>query len=341
MFISGGLIIDLVNGISLLMAIEATDVRIVDPYTLQLSDILEMIIDNNCCQKQKLLENKTENACSNTVMLEEQKHLRRRKRTLINESQKTDGCQSDCPECETIANRRASPVGVVTLAITSGINLPFLIWGEMAKKFDIFEFAKMKNPVIIAISSAWASKKYGALQLNAMSATHYNLNPNILEAHHILNVFADFINPILAMEIQRKPYGSDIEEQMRNRYTIEALFSVNQYCFKAIVDDGTATATITCFSPAHTFVPDCNTIVNTIEDKDTYHVPLLLKQAEGHTYIFKYHFGKKAKPENPNFTLDAVFKPVTKPLLALPSTEVLVNGSKKDNRLEMRQRLQT
>ncbi|GJV43117.1 nucleic acid-binding, OB-fold protein [Tanacetum coccineum] len=248
-----------------------------------------------------------------------------------------------------MASRRTRRI--IDIQNLDGINLPFLIWGEMAEKFDINEYAKMQKPVIIALSSAWASKKYG-----------------------------DFINPIPALEIQRQPYGSDAEEQMRNRYTIEALLSVNPqhyeqirftteatllqiiapngwyyrkcsacnvkvaedpavsqchnhgpqpipnygYCFKAIVDDGTATATITCFSPeAHTFVPDCNTIVNTIEDKDTYHVPLPLKQAEGHAYIFKYHFGKKAKPGNPNFTLDAVFKPVTEPLLALPSTEAV------------------
>ncbi|GJV02440.1 hypothetical protein Tco_1336009, partial [Tanacetum coccineum] len=43
------------------------------------------------------------------------------------------------------------------------------------------------------------------------------------------------------------------------------------YCFKAIIDDGTATATLICFSPeAHTFVPDCNTVLTSTEDKDTY-----------------------------------------------------------------------
>nr|GEW86110.1 DNA helicase [Tanacetum cinerariifolium] len=66
---------------------------------------------------------------------------------------------------------------------------------------------------------------------------------------------------------------------------------------------------VTCFSPeAHTFVPDCNTILNTIEDKDNNHVPSVLKQAEGHVYIFRLQ-------------LDAVLKPVTILLLALPAPE--------------------
>nr|GEX99480.1 hypothetical protein [Tanacetum cinerariifolium] len=90
----------------------------------------------------------------------------------------------------------------------------------------------------------------------------------------------------------------------------------------AIIDDGTATAVVTCFSPeAHTFVPYCNTIVNTIEDKDNNHMPPVLKQAEGHIYIFRLRFGQKARLGYPNFTLDAVLKPVTTPVLALPPPE--------------------
>ncbi|GKB03919.1 hypothetical protein Tco_0832062 [Tanacetum coccineum] len=92
------------------------------------------------------------------------------------------------------------------------------------------------------------------------------------------------------------------------------------YCFTAIINDGTATATVTCFSPeAYTFVPDCNTVVNTTEDKDTTHVPIVLTQTEGHTYIFQFRFGQQAKPGFPNFTLDAVLQPVAEPLLALPA----------------------
>nr|GFC99785.1 hypothetical protein [Tanacetum cinerariifolium] len=61
--------------------------------------------------------------------------------------------------------------------------------------------------------------------------------------------------------------------------------------------------------------------VNSVEDKDTYHVPSILSQAEGHIYIFQYHFGKTAKPGRPNFTLNAVLKLSTQPLLALPEPE--------------------
>ncbi|GKA36784.1 retrovirus-related pol polyprotein from transposon TNT 1-94 [Tanacetum coccineum] len=186
---------------------------------------------------------------------------------------------------------------------TSGVNLPFLIWGDMAEKFDMNEYVKLEKHVIIVVSSAWATKIFG-------------------EANHILNVYADLIDPTPALEIQREPCTSQLDEQMRNRHTIETLLSVNPqqyqqirftteatlleitapngwYCFKAVIDDGTATTTITCFIPeAHTFVPDCNTVVTSAEDKDTYHVPVALKQAE-----------------------DAVLNATAPPLLALPSAE--------------------
>nr|GEZ36485.1 hypothetical protein [Tanacetum cinerariifolium] len=214
---------------------------------------------------------------------------------------------------------------------------------------DINAYEKMPKPVIIVVSSTWATKRY-----------------------------EDFINPVPEFEIERQPYNTQLEEQMRNRHMIQSLLNVNPQhyeqikfmteatllqiiapngwyyrkcsqcnikipedsafpqcrnygpqptphygnCFRDIIDDGTATTTITCFSlDAHTFVPDYNSVVNSVEDKDAYHVPSILSQAEGHRYIFQYHFSKKAKPGRPNFTLNDVLKLSTQPLLALPEPE--------------------
>ncbi|GKA73595.1 DNA helicase [Tanacetum coccineum] len=298
---------------------------------------------------------------------------------------------------------------IIDVQNLDGMNLPFLIWGDKAENFDMDEYNQMQKPVIIAIASAWATKKYGenfdmdeynqmqkpviiaiasawatkkygGLQLSSTSATHYYLNPNIPEATYILDTYANFITPTPALEIQRQSYNNPLLEQTRNRYNINTLLGINPqhyeqirftteatliqitapngwyyrkcntcnikvsdnsdlalchnhgpqpipnygYCFRAIIDDGTATTTVTCFSPeAHTFVPDCNTIVNTMQDKDTSHVPAELKHTEGHTYIFQYHFGQKSKLGYPNFKLDAVLQPVAEPLLALPAAETI------------------
>ncbi|GKB97189.1 DNA helicase [Tanacetum coccineum] len=95
-----------------------------------------------------------------------------------------------------------------------------------------------------------------------------------------------------------------------------------EYCFRIIIHDGTGATTLACFSPeAHTFVPDCNEVVNAVENKDTRHIPVALKKFENATYIFQYHFGKGATAGNPDFTLDAAFKPSSQPLLGLPAPE--------------------
>ncbi|GJV98097.1 DNA helicase [Tanacetum coccineum] len=173
----------------------------------------------------------------------------------------------------------------------------------LTEKIGMNEYVKLQKPVIIAVSSAWASKRFG-------------------EANYILSVYADLIDPTPAWEIQRERCSSQIDKQMRNCHTIESLLSVNPQHYQAIIEDGTATATLTCFSlEAHTFVPDCNTVLTSAEDKDTYHVPVALKQAECQTYIFHYSFGRKARPGYPNFTLDVVLKATAPPLLALPSVE--------------------
>ncbi|GJU09981.1 DNA helicase [Tanacetum coccineum] len=86
----------------------------------------------------------------------------------------------------------------------------------------------------------------------------------------------------------------------------------NGYWNISIIDDDTVVATITCFSPeAHTFLPDC------AENKDKRQVPNALKQLENTKHIFQYHFGKRAKPGDPDFNLDDAFLPSPQPLLSL------------------------
>ncbi|GJV25655.1 DNA helicase [Tanacetum coccineum] len=168
----------------------------------------------------------------------------------------------------------------------------------LTDKFDMDEYEKLQKPVIIAVSSAWANKRYGELQLSATSATHYYLNPNIQEVDYILSVYKDLINPTPALEIQKDPGHPTIERTKMDKWelVIQLIAYIKRQPSALTVDDGTATTTITCFSPeAHTFVPDCNTMVTSVEDKDT--------------------------PGYPNFNLDAVLNSTGPTLLALPSTE--------------------
>ncbi|GJS19495.1 DNA helicase [Tanacetum coccineum] len=243
------------------------------------------------------------------------------------------------------ATRSRKTRRIIDIQNLDGLNLPFVIWDEMAEKFDMDEYANMPKPVVIAVSSTWATTKYGGLQLTATPTTYYYLNLNILEVHYILDVYAQFINPTESLEIRSQPCRTEEEEKMRNRYSIEALLNVNPqhyqqtrftteatitkisatqgwYCFRMIIDDGTGSTTLTCFSPeAHTFAPDCNKLVNAVENKDKRCLPDALKQFENTTYIFQYRFGKNARPGYPNFSLDAAFKTSPQPLLSLPAPD--------------------
>nr|GEX11953.1 hypothetical protein [Tanacetum cinerariifolium] len=136
------------------------------------------------------------------------------------------------------------------------VNLPFVIFNDMAKKIDMDAYAQMPKPVVIAVTSTWVTTRYG-----------------------------DFINRTDALEIQSQPRRTDEEEIMRNRYSIESLLSVNPQHYQS-----STMATITCFSPeAHTFVPDCNEVVNAAANKDNRDVPNALKQVENTTYRLEAH----------------------------------------------------
>nr|GEV79544.1 nucleic acid-binding, OB-fold protein [Tanacetum cinerariifolium] len=173
------------------------------------------------------------------------------------------------------ATRSRKTRRIIDIQNLDGLNLPFLIWDEMAEKFDMDEYVKMPKPVVIAVSSTWVTTKYRGLQLSATPATYYYFNPNIPEVHYIIDV-----------------------------------------------------TTLTCFSSeAHTFAPDCNELVNTTENKDDHCLPYALKQFENTTHIFQYHFGKKARPGHPNFTLDAAFKTCQQPLLSLPAPDFTTSTS--------------
>ncbi|GJX76208.1 DNA helicase [Tanacetum coccineum] len=172
---------------------------------------------------------------------------------------------------------------IIDIQNLEGMNLPFVIWNEEAEKFDMEAYAQLPKPVVIAVSWTWANRRYGSLQLTATPATYYYLNPNIPEANYILNV----------------------------------------YCFRVVIDDGTGTATLTCFSPeAHTFVPECHTLITGDDNQSSYEILAALREVENKTYLFQYHFGKGARPGYPAFVLDAVFKATTQPPLPLPAPEL-------------------
>ncbi|GJR12333.1 nucleic acid-binding, OB-fold protein [Tanacetum coccineum] len=221
-------------------------------------------------------------------------------RANVNDASRTDyiGCIHQISGLITTgdATRSRRTRRIIDIQNLDGMNLPFVIWNEEAEKFDMEVYAQLPKPVVIAVSSTWANRRYGSLQLTATPATYY----------------AEFINPIATLEIQRQPCGDESQESMRNRY-----------CFRAVIDDGTGTATLTCFSPeAHTFVPECHTLIAGDPNQSSYEIPDTLREVQNKAYLFQYYFGKGARPGYPAFVLDAVFKATIQPPLPLPAPDL-------------------
>ncbi|GJS18024.1 hypothetical protein Tco_0412496, partial [Tanacetum coccineum] len=65
-----------------------------------------------------------------------------------------------------------------------------------------------------------------------------------------------------------------------------------------------------------TTVPDCNKLLEQLENKDPYELPPSLKALEGIKHIFQFYFDTKSKLGKPDFILDAVLE--EKPFLLMP-----------------------
>nr|GEU67024.1 nucleic acid-binding, OB-fold protein [Tanacetum cinerariifolium] len=93
------------------------------------------------------------------------------------------------------------------------------------------------------------------------------------------------------------------------------------YCFKAIINDGTAAMSLTCFSNnTNTLINDCDDILAELSDKDQYKLPYALKELEGTTHVFQFHFDSGSSSRRRDLVLD-IFKTTVLPLPAPPLSE--------------------
>nr|GEV42001.1 DNA helicase [Tanacetum cinerariifolium] len=111
-------------------------------------------------------------------------------------------------------------------------------------------------------------------------------------------------------------------DYQRVRFTTEAtIYTISSqkrcYCFKVNVNDGSTTTSITCFSDqANTLTRDVNEVLAELADKNPFTLPPSLRELEGTTHIFQFHFDMMVTSRRPDFILDKVFDHT---VLALPS----------------------
>ncbi|PWA48637.1 nucleic acid-binding, OB-fold protein [Artemisia annua] len=112
--------------------------------------------------------------------------------------------------------------------------VPFTLWNEDADNFKEDEYAQMKQPVILAVSSCYL-KRYAALafnypsqiQLSATSATRYYFNPDVQETSELLAAYnkANASGPHLQVQTERLTSWG--QEKTRNRVPLGTLLQID------------------------------------------------------------------------------------------------------------------
>ncbi|GJW13242.1 phospholipase-like protein, partial [Tanacetum coccineum] len=248
---------------------------------------------------------------------------------------------------------------VIDIENLSGNIIGLALWNEMATEFDMQIYDSLLKPVVIAVISCWVSR-YNGLQLSATSATHYYLNPNIPETLHIKQQHEQSTDTTPFLIINNQPYEDLNLERTRNRFPLATLLAVNPQNYQRV--RFTSEATIfrintqkewyyqrcsTCgtkvipevpiakckdhgpqmtpiySNQANTLTRDVHEVLAEQEDRNPYHIPKSLRQVEGTTRTFQFHFDTLSTSRRPDFVLDTVFQDDPLPLPAPPAPRSL------------------
>nr|GEX69255.1 hypothetical protein [Tanacetum cinerariifolium] len=175
----------------------------------------------------------------------------------------------------------------------SGNTIGFTLWDEMALNFNVSEYDSMEKPVIIAVSSCYINR-YNGLPQKLLS---------ILSAHKNIGIMKS------AWHVDKNSKKSNPFQNARTMDHKQLKLTVN-------VNDGSTTTSITCFSDqANTLTRDVNEVLAELTDKNPFTLPPSLRELEGTTHIFQFHFDTMVTSRRPGFILDNVFE---HPVLALP-----------------------
>ncbi|GKC93217.1 nucleic acid-binding, OB-fold protein [Tanacetum coccineum] len=143
------------------------------------------------------------------------------------------------------------------------------LWDEMAKTFKKDEFKSMPKPVIFAVSSCKVLEYGGMLQLQATSATHYYINPEIPE------LVCRKVRSASPLQISKTKFEDAAKEKERNRYPLSTLQQQNPDSCRGV--RFTAFATVIGINTARDwYYESCSRCVQKITDTDGTYKPLQL-----------------------------------------------------------------
>ncbi|PWA65577.1 hypothetical protein CTI12_AA332110 [Artemisia annua] len=106
----------------------------------------------------------------------------------------------------------------------------FTLWNEKADNFEEEEYAKMRQPVILAVSSCYLKTYGGQIQLSATSATSYYFNPPVEETAELLAAYDNITHSIFLapqIEVHTERLTEWEQERSRNRVPLVTLLQID------------------------------------------------------------------------------------------------------------------
>ncbi|PWA82899.1 hypothetical protein CTI12_AA175880 [Artemisia annua] len=103
----------------------------------------------------------------------------------------------------------------------------FTLWNEKADNFEEEEYAKMRQPVILAVSSCYLKTFGGQIQLSATSATSYYFNPPVEETAELLTAYNADNTQVPQIEVHTERLNDWEQEKTRNRVPLATLLQID------------------------------------------------------------------------------------------------------------------
>ncbi|PWA36686.1 nucleic acid-binding, OB-fold protein [Artemisia annua] len=103
----------------------------------------------------------------------------------------------------------------------------FTLWNNQADNFEEEEYAQMRRPVILAVSSCYLKRYGGQMQLSATSATHYYFNPPIEETSELLAAYNQENTQTPQLQVHTERSTDWAQERNRNRVPLGMLIQID------------------------------------------------------------------------------------------------------------------
>ncbi|GKA87746.1 DNA helicase, partial [Tanacetum coccineum] len=189
----------------------------------------------------------------------------------------------------TVMAKKVEVLEVAKRCICGGMHLMIglTLSNEMATEFDIRAYKQMEKLVIIAVTSCCVTRYNGLRDAHTSHRCNSNSrrsksttsNKRKQEIVSLLRFYLKLSHKTTRQKVQQQPPFPMCKDHGPQT---KAVYS---YCFKAIVGDGSATVSITCFSDqANSLTRDCNDVLAKLSDNDLYHLPMSLKELEGQQF---------------------------------------------------------